>query len=363
MGMSLRTTPLAPLHASLGGRMVDFAGWSMPVQFTGTLAEHRAAREGAALFDVSHMQQLWLRGSGAAAALERAVPSDILGLKTGRQRYSMLLNDQGGIIDDLMVSAWEEGLFLVVNAARAAVDIPHLQNILPAGMLEVVTDRALLALQGPQAEAILAGLAPAAAAMAFMSVARLTLAGQACLVSRSGYTGEDGYEISVPAGGAIALAEALIAAGAVPAGLGARDTLRLEAGLCLYGQDIDETTSPVEADLMWAVPRRRREAGDFPGAGVIAAQLAARPGRLRVGIRPSGRAPARAGTEIADADGRVLGVITSGTFGPTLGAPVAMGYVAFGVASAGSAVTLTVRNARLPAEVAGLPFVAHRYKR
>ncbi len=363
----LKRTPLDALHRRLGGRMIDFAGWALPVQFAGTLAEHKAARAGAALFDVSHMQQIWLRGGDAAVALERLVPGDIVGLKIGRQRYTMFLNERGGIIDDLMVSAWPHGLFLVVNAARAAVDIAHLRQKLVGPAIEVVQDRALIALQGPAAEDILAKLAPAVAGMAFMAVAAVDVLGADCWVSRSGYTGEDGFEISIPAEAAERIAERLIALGATPAGLAARDTLRLEAGLCLYGQDIDETTTPIEADLAWAIPKRRRAALDFAGGAVIGQQIAAGAARRRVGILPQGRAPARAGTQIFDIDGALIGSVTSGTYGPTLGAPVAMGYVAFSVASGAAGmtlpITLGVRGAQLPATIVALPFVANHFKR
>jgi aminomethyltransferase len=362
-GDILRVTPLDGLNRALGAKCVNFAGWSMPVQFAGTLSEHRAAREGAALFDVSHMQQLWLRGPDAASCLEKLVPADILGLAQGRQRYGFLTNDNGGIIDDLMVSAWPDGLFVIVNAGRAAADIAHLTAKLPTGMLQIVQDRALLALQGPGAEAILTRFAPDAAKMRFMDVAGLTLAGGESWVSRSGYTGEDGFEISLPAAAAADFAQALIAAGAVPAGLAARDTLRLEAGLCLYGQDIDETTTPAEADLMWAIPKRRREAADFPGAAIILGQAAGKLTRKRVGFRPSGRAPVRAGSAIFAPNGSMVGQITSGGFGPTIGGPIAMGYAAISVARPGQAVTLALRGALVAAEIVPLPFVQNHFKR
>jgi aminomethyltransferase len=342
--------------------MIDFAGWSLPVQYKGTLAEHEAARTGAALFDVSHMGQVSLTGADAAAALESLVPGDIQGLAAGRQRYTMFTNATGGILDDIMVANHGDRLFLVINASRAEHDIAHLRAHLSG--LEIHTDRALLALQGPKAAEILARHAPAAASMAFMAVAELAVAGIPCWVSRSGYTGEDGYEISVPASGAARLAETLLAEpGAAPAGLAARDTLRLEAGLCLYGNDIDETTTPIEAGLAWSIGKRRRASLDFPGGATIGAQLANGPARRRVGIRPDGRAPARAHTEILAPGGAKTGEITSGTFAPSLGAPIAMGYVATELASDSTTLDLLIRGQRQPARVVPMPFFPHRYRR
>ena len=363
----LKTVPLDALHRSLGARMVPFAGYDMPVQYEGIMAEHTACRTGAALFDVSHMGQGSLTGEGAAAAaaLERLVPGDIAGLKPGRQRYTLLTNAAGGIMDDLMVANMGDRLFLVVNAACKDQDFAHIGASLPAGVkLERHEDRALLALQGPQAAAILATFAPDAATMPFMGFTELVIDGTPCLVSRSGYTGEDGYEISVPAAKAEQFARTLIEKhGVTPAGLGARDSLRLEAGLCLYGNDIDTTTTPVEAGLMWTIGKRRRTAWDFPGADVVRDQMENGAKRLRVGLRPDGRAPARAGTEIAGPDGAVIGTVTSGGFGPTLGAPVAMGYVARDHAADGTQLSLIVRGKPLPARVAPMPFVPHRYVR
>jgi len=342
--------------------MVPFAGWSLPVQYEGTLAEHHAARNGAALFDVSHMGQVTLAGPDAARALETLVPGDIQGLAPGRQRYSMFLNDNGGILDDIMVANHGDRLVLVINAARAEADIAHMRANLPA--LTVHTDRALLALQGPQAVAILARHAPEAATMPFLGVATLNIAGAACWVTRSGYTGEDGYEISIPADAAERIAETLLAGGdATPAGLAARDTLRLEAGLCLYGNDIDETTNPIEASLAWTIPKRRRLAADFRGAATVNAQLAHGPARRRVGLRPSGRAPARAGTVIVDANGHEVGKITSGTFAPTLGSPIAMGYVQSNLSGDSTELGLLIRGQLHPAQVVPMPFVPHRFAR
>ncbi|MBU6499636.1 MAG: glycine cleavage system aminomethyltransferase GcvT [Rhodospirillales bacterium] len=363
----LLTTPLDALHRELGARMVPFAGYAMPVQYpAGIMAEHLHCRAQAALFDVSHMGQASLHGAGAAAALEALVPGDIAGLKPGRQRYTLLTMPGGGILDDLMVAnAGGEQLFLVVNASRKAVDLAHIAAHLPAPVrLEAHDERALLALQGPAAAAVLARLAPDSAAFPFMGFGPLAIAGIACLASRSGYTGEDGFEISVPAAQAEALARALLAAPEVqPAGLGARDSLRLEAGLCLYGNDIDETTNPIEAGLGWVIGKRRKAEWNFPGAAAIRAMLEDGPPRLRVGILPEGRAPARAGTAILDAGGAAIGQVTSGGFGPSLGAPLAMGYVPARLAAEGTPLHLLVRDKPLPARVAAMPFLPHRYIR
>jgi aminomethyltransferase len=363
----LKTTPLDALHRSLGGRMVPFAGYAMPVQYqAGIMAEHAACREKAALFDVSHMGQGTLRGEGAAAALEALTPADVQILKPGRQKYALLTAADGGILDDFMVANRGDHLFLVVNAACKDQDFAHIEAHLPTGVrLERWQDRALLALQGPAAEAVMARAGGAeAVALPFMGIAETTVAGIPVLASRSGYTGEDGFEISVAGDRAEALARALLAdADVTPAGLGARDSLRLEAGLCLYGNDIDRTTSPVEAALVWTIGKRRRAEWTFLGAARIRAELEAGPKRLRVGIRPDGRVPARAHTEITALDGTVLGEVTSGGFGPTLAAPVAMGYVAAAAAADGTAVQLMVRGKPLPARICPMPFVPHRYKR
>ena len=365
-GPPLRRTPLYPLHQSLGARMVAFAGYEMPVQYpTGILAEHLHTRAQAGLFDVSHMGQALLAGADAAAALEKLVPGDIRGLGPQRMRYTLLLNEAGGILDDLMATRLGDRLFVVVNAATKDRDFAHLQAHLgPAVWIDRLDDRALLALQGPAAAAVLERLAKDIAQMRFMSAAETTLDGQRCLVTRSGYTGEDGFEISLPAAGAQALAERLLAEPEVkPIGLGARDSLRLEAGLCLYGHDIDETTTPIDADLAWTIGKRRREDGDFPGASIILRQLTDGPARKRVGIRPDGRAPAREGTPILALGGAEIGHVTSGGFGPSLEAPVAMGYVEMASAAEGTALTLAVRGTARPAHVVRLPFVPHRYHR
>ena len=370
----LRRTPLYQLHVDLGAKMVPFAGYEMPVNYRlGVLKEHLHTRAKAGLFDVSHMGQAFLVGpdhATTATALEALVPADLLNLAPGQQRYSQLLNEQGGIIDDLMVtrpvSAAEDGrLLLVVNASRKEVDYAHLKARLPAGVrLEPATERALLALQGPTALAVMRALSPAAAGLAFMTGANVRLGGIDCHVSRSGYTGEDGFEISVAAAQAGELAQLLLGHdGVEPIGLGARDSLRLEAALCLYGHDIDETTSPVEAGLAWSIQKRRRSQGGFPGVRRIQDELTNGAKRRRVGIRPDGRAPAREGTEILALSGERLGAITSGGFGPSVNAPIAMGYVPQGRAAAGTPVNLMVRGKALGASVTPLPFVPHRYAR
>lgn len=370
----LQRTPLYAQHLALGARMVPFAGYEMPVQYPlGILKEHLHTRSSAGLFDVSHMGQAFLIGPNhatTATALEALVPADILNLKPGQQRYSQLLTDAGGIIDDLMVSrpALEKDdgrLFLIVNASRKDVDYAHIAARLPAGVrLEPAPDRALLAVQGPAAANILASLCPESSRLAFMNAAGARVGGFDCHISRSGYTGEDGFEISVAAADAEGLWLALLRADALkPIGLGARDSLRLEAGLCLYGHDIDETTSPVEAGLVWSIQKRRRVEGGFPGAGRIQSELANGPNRRRVGIKPDGRAPAREGTEILALLGDRLGVVTSGGFGPSVNGPIAMGYVAADRSEVGTPVNLMVRGKALSAAVAPLPFVPHRYAR
>lgn len=362
----LKRTPLHDLHRELGARLVPFAGWEMPVRYpAGILAEHQHGRAAAALFDVSHMGQVRLDGADAAIALERLVPADIQGLKPGRARYTQFTDGQGGILDDLIVSNAGDHLFLVVNAGCRDADLDHLRGALePAVRVTELADRALLALQGPAAATVLARLAPPAAELPFMGTAEMDLSGVPCRVSRLGYTGEDGYEISVPAADAMPLARTLLAQPEVkPAGLGARDSLRLEAGLPLYGHEIDTSTTPVEAGLAWSIQKRRRQEGGFAGAEVILRQLAEGTTRRLVGIRPEGRAPAREGSEIQDADGRTIGKVTSGGFGPSLGAPVAMGYVETEHAEPGRELSLIVRGKPLPARVAALPFVPRRYHR
>ncbi len=373
----LKRTPLHALHVASGGKMVPFAGYEMPVQYAaGVLREHLHTRAGAGLFDVSHMGQIALRPKSgriedAALALERLVPQDILGVSPGRQRYAQFTNGAGGILDDLMVANFGSHLFLVVNAACKAEDEAHLRAGLPdVCVIEPLADRALIALQGPKAEAVLAGLCADVQAMRFMDAGPRRLDGIDCFVSRSGYTGEDGFEISVPAGQAERLARALLGnSDVLPIGLGARDSLRLEAGLCLYGHDIDTSTTPVEGALEWSIQKSRRHggarAGGFPGADKILAQLQDGAPRRRVGLRPQGRAPVREGAPLfADAvSTEQIGAVTSGGFGPSLNAPVAMGYLPSPHAALGRTVFAEVRGQRLPLEVAAMPFVPNSYKR
>ncbi len=364
---SNRRTPLYGLHRDLAAKMVVFAGYDMPVQYpTGILSEHGHTRDAAGMFDVSHMGQVTVRGDDPLAALEALIPSDLQSLPVGGMRYTMLTNENGGILDDLIVTRLDDGAAIVVNAAGREADLAHLKAGLGSAYdIEMDDDHALLALQGPAAAAVLEALVPGVAALSFMSSAVFSIDGGEGRVSRSGYTGEDGFEISLPGERAEAFARRLLARPEVaPVGLGARDSLRLEAGLCLYGHDIDETTSPIEAGLRWTIAKRRCEASDFPGAAVILDQLAKGPPRRRVGIRPDGPAPARAGTEIESASGAKVGQVTSGGFGPTVGGPVAMGYVEGAAAAAeGTELGLVVRGKSRPARVAKLPFVEHRYVR
>ena len=358
----LKRTPLYDLHVARGARMVAFAGYEMPVQYpAGIIAEHVHTRTQAGLFDVSHMGQARLSGVSVDRALETRVPGDLIVLGNGRMRYTLLLNDSGGIIDDLMVTRVGDTLSLVVNAACKDTDFAHLRsNLGRVAVLDVFDDRALLALQGPAAAAVLARHIPGIATMPFLSG---TAVGD-LFVTRSGYTGEDGFEISLPDAQAVEWAEKLLAEPEVaPIGLGARDTLRLEAGLCLYGHDIDETTNPIEAGLAWTIGKRRRGDADFPAAQAILEQLKEGPSRRRVGILPDGRAPARDGTVITDLSGDPLGIVTSGGFGPSLGGPIAMGYVATEHAAPGTALNLVVRDVPRPARVVPMPFVATRYYR
>ncbi|OAI94354.1 glycine cleavage system aminomethyltransferase GcvT [Pseudomonas putida] len=369
---TLLKTPLHALHLELGARMVPFAGYDMPVQYPlGVMKEHLHTREQAGLFDVSHMGQIRLRGANAAKALESLVPVDIIDLPVGMQRYAMFTNEQGGILDDLMVANLGDGeLFLVVNAACKDQDLAHLrQHIGDQCEIEpLFEERALLALQGPAAVKVLERLAPQVAKMTFMQFASVQLLGEDCYVSRSGYTGEDGYEISVPAGQAETLARRLLDEPEVAAiGLGARDSLRLEAGLCLYGHDMNSTTTPVEASLLWAVSKARRadgtRAGGFPGAARVFAQQQEGVARKRVGLLPQERTPVREGAEIVDEAGEVIGQVCSGGFGPTLGAPVAMGYLDSARSALDSQVWAIVRGKRVPMKVSRMPFVAQRYYR
>lgn len=379
-GSDLAHTPLHDLHRALGARMAPFAGYDMPVCYpTGIIAEHLHTRAAAGLFDVSHMGQAILEGPGAARRLESLTPGDIAGLAPGQMRYSQLLDPDGRILDDLMVTRLpdedgRERLFLVVNAGVKAADFARLAAELPDLDLDVLADRALLALQGPKAAEVLRRRLQAASApdsaiealtdMAFMSARGVDLPGLPLWVSRSGYTGEDGFEISLPAAAAIDFAQALLAEPEVlPIGLGARDSLRLEAGLCLYGHDIDQTTNPVEAGLLWSIPRRRREQGGFPGAEAIRRAIAEGPSRRRVGLLLDGKAPAREGSEIVGPEGQSIGRLTSGGFAPSLGRPIGMGYVDAAHAIVGAPVSLMARGKPLAARVVSMPFTPHAYYR
>jgi aminomethyltransferase len=363
-------TPLHDLHVELGARMVPFAGYAMPVQYpAGILAEHRQCRHEAALFDVSHMGQLLLRGADAAAALETLVPVDVVDLPLNKQRYALFTNAQGGLLDDLMITHRADGLFVIVNAACKDADLRHLRERI-GSRCEIVTmfDRALLALQGPMAVHALARIAPTIERLTFMTGGHFEVAGVPCYVTRSGYTGEDGFEISVAAADADRLARQLLAQPEVkPVGLGARDSLRLEAGLCLYGHDIGTTTTPVEAALTWAIQKVRRPGGaregGYPGADIIGKQLAIGALTRRVGLVGLERAPVREGTVIVDRDGHRLGVVTSGTLGPTVDQPVAMAYLPVDHAIVAHEVYAEVRGRRLPMRVAPMPFTPNRYYR
>ena len=373
----LKRTPLHALHVASGGKMVPFAGYDMPVQYgTGVLREHLHTRTSAGLFDVSHMGQIALRPKSgkledAALALERLVPQDILAVAPGRQRYAQFTSQSGGILDDLMVANFGDYLFLVVNAACKAEDEARLRaRLSDVCVIEPLPDRALIALQGPRAESVLAKFCAEVPAMRFMDAGPRRVGGIECFVSRSGYTGEDGFEISVPAEAAERLAKDLLAdSDVLPVGLGARDSLRLEAGLCLYGHDIDTSTTPVEGALEWSIQKSRRNggirAGGFPGAGLILAQLEQGAPRRRVGFRPEGRAPVREGAPLfADAaSSEPIGAVTSGGFGPSLNAPVAMGYLPSSKAAPGGLVFAELRGQRLPLRIAPMPFVPNTYRR
>ena len=362
----LSLTPLHALHLRLGARMSPFAGYDMPVQYpTGILAEHLHTRAKAGLFDVSHMGQAILEGPHAAARLEALVPGDIAGLAVGRTRYTQFLAEDGGILDDLMATRLPgdpDRLFIVCNAARKVDDFALIRTALPELTLDVLEDRALIAVQGPDAAAVVEGLAPGVQDLVFMQGGDFEWRDSPLFVTRSGYTGEDGFEISLPASQAEAFAERLLSnPNCKPIGLGARDSLRLEAGLCLYGHDIDTTTDPVEAGLSWSIGKRRREQGGFPGAARIQTALAEGPKRLRVGLLLEGRAPAREGAEIATPDGMIVGAVTSGGFAPSLGRPIAMGYVPREFAAAGAQLATLVRGKALPARVTKTPFTPNRY--
>ena len=375
--LPLKRTPLHALHVSLGAKMVPFAGYEMPVQFAeGVLREHLHTRASVGLFDVSHMGQIALRAKSgrvedAALSLERLVPQDIVAVAPGRQRYAQFTNEDGGILDDLMVANFGDHLFLVVNAACKDADEAHLREKLSdVCVIEPLVDRALLALQGPRAETVLAKYSAGVPAMKFMDAGARKVASFDCFMSRSGYTGEDGFEISVPAEHAEQLATLLLTdSDVLPIGLGARDSLRLEAGLCLYGHDIDPTTTPVEGALEWSIQKSRRaggaRAGGFPGAGKVLQQLGSGAPRRRVGLKPEGRAPVREGAPLfADATSPTrIGAVTSGGFAPSLNSPVAMGYLPTDLAGTGTQVFAEVRGQRLPLRVAATPFVPNTYKR
>lgn len=373
---ALKRTPLHGFHQSHGARMVPFAGYDMPVQYgAGILEEHRWTRSNASLFDIGHMGEVHLTSDDGrfdviAGALETLVPADVVGINVGRQRYTQLLNDGGGIIDDLMMTRLEDEdgrarLVLILNASRKDIDCAHLAERLPAEIrMDIQHDRTLLAVQGPRAADVMSALSPDVAALRFMQAARVPLAGGDCLISRSGYTGEDGFELSIPAADAVSVAEALLRSDIVrPAGLGARDSLRLEAGLSLYGHELDEQTSPIEAGLGWSIQRRRLDDGRFPAAPRIRAEVVNGPRRQRVGIAIDDRIPARQGYDILSVDGETVGVVTSGTFSPTLNHPIAMGFVMPDHAKIGTTLAIKVRANTVNARVVPLPFVPHNYHR
>ncbi len=366
----LLKTALHDLHVELGGKMVPFAGFSMPVQYPmGIMQEHKHTRHQAGLFDVSHMGQVKIRGENAALALERLMPVDILDLGKMKQRYALLTNDQGGVMDDLMVTNAGDYLFLVVNAACKGQDISHLrQQIGDDCEIEVLEDHALLALQGPEAAAVMARLSTETQEMVFMTAAEIEIDGIECFVTRSGYTGEDGFEISVHNKQAEQLARTLLVQPEVePVGLGARDSLRLEAGLCLYGHDLDTNTTPVESSLLWALSKSRRADGErpggYPGAEIIMSQIAEGVSRKRVGLRASGRMPVREGAVLLDANDQEVGKVTSGGFGPTVEAPVAMGYVKKDYIAIDTQLFALVRDKKVEVTVSKMPFVEQRYYR
>lgn len=365
----LLVTPLDALHHELGARMVPFAGYSMPVQYTGVLAEHLHTRQAAGVFDVSHMGQVLVRGGNAARALESLVPADLVDLAPNAQVYTQLLNPTGGIVDDLIITRWEEDcFFLVVNAGCKDKDLKWLAANLDGVTLEVLADRALVALQGPAAADVLADLLPDTHRLKFMHGCHVRYDRTDAYVTRSGYTGEDGFEISLPAGEAETFVRQLLAFHDVkPVGLGARDTLRLEAGLCLYGHDLDEHTSPVAAGLSWSIARARRpngaRAGGFPGDDIVLDELAKGTAQKRVGLRVQGRAPVREGAELLDQDNKPVGRVTSGGFGPSVDAPIAMGYVDSALSAPGTSLFAVVRAKPLPVTVTTLPFILHRYVR
>ncbi len=361
-----KRTPLFAEHVALGAKMVPFAGYEMPVQYPmGVLGEHKWCRENAGLFDVSHMGQWEVSGADVFTGFEKLVSADVIGLADGQQRYSQFLNERGGTLDDLMITRRGFGLYVVVNAGCKDADLIHARKYLLNDVkINPRDDLALLALQGPRAEEVILALWPEVSDLKFMHSAEIKLGGIGVHISRSGYTGEDGFEISVHNEHVVALWQMLLGDARVkPIGLGARDSLRLEAGLCLYGHELDQTISPIEAGLQWSIPKRRRIEGGFIGAERVQLELAEGVARKRVGIKPDGRAPAREGTEIQDLSGRKIGIVTSGGFGPSVNGPVAMGYVETAFAAVGTKLHLIVRGQALPATVVALPFVANRFKR
>ncbi len=366
----LKQTPLFTLHLQLGGKMVPFAGYALPVQYpTGIIREHHQTRESASLFDVSHMGQIKLSGDGAASALESLVPVDVIDLAPYHQRYAVFTNERGGILDDLIITNAGDHLFIVVNGACKQQDTAHIESCIGDQCnIEVLDDRALIAVQGPKAVDAIKRLAPAAADLVFMTAAAIEIDGVNCFVTRSGYTGEDGFEISIPNAKAAHIAQLILDQEEVKAcGLGARDSLRLESGLCLYGHDLTTETTPVEASLLWALSKVRRadgeRAGGYPGADTIFRQISEKPLRKRVGLKPLGKAPVREGAEIQNSDGTIIGQVTSGGFGATVGGPVAMGYVSREQSEIGTQLNAVVRGKLQPIEVAKLPFVTQRYYR
>lgn len=367
---TLKKTPLYDLHVELGARMVPFAGYSMPVQYpAGIVKEHTHTRERAGLFDVSHMGQVRISGAEAACALESLMPIDIVDLPVGQQRYALFTNEAGGVMDDVMVANLGSNLIVVVNAGCKAQDIAHMQDRIGARCrIELLSDRSLLAIQGPKAAIVMTRLAPELATMTFMAVKAVKLRGVECIVSRSGYTGEDGYEISVPNDNVTALARELLSHEEVmPVGLGARDSLRLEAGLCLYGHDLDDKTTPVESSLLWALSKPRRadgaRPGGYPGSDKVLGQIKDGVSRKRVGLLPRDRMPVREAAQLFDEAGNSVGVVTSGSFGPTLNRPCAMGYVQTSLAQPGTVLRALVRGKHVPIEVVRTPFVPQRYYR
>lgn len=368
--MTLKTTPLHSLHQELGAKMVPFAGYDMPVQYpTGIIKEHLHTREAAGLFDVSHMGQVVIEGPGSAAMLERLVPADVVGLAQDRQTYALLTNDEGGVLDDLIIARWgEEQFFLVVNAACKEADIAHLEAHLGGQSMTVLAEHALLALQGPAARKVMQDLCPAAADLVFMQGTRTNIDGVEVYVTCSGYTGEDGFEISAPADSAEAIAHRLLADDAVaPIGLGARDSLRLEAGLCLYGHELATDISPVQAGLAWAIARPRRpdgeRAGGFPGAELVFSHMADKPPVARAGLRAQGKRPMRDGQSVVDSAGREVGTVCSACYGASVGGPIAMAYIERDLAVAGTELFVAVRDKREPVTVTKMPFSPQRYYR